>query len=133
MGAGFALGAKISRPDCNVWIIYGDGSVAYSLAEFDTFTRHKLPVIALVGNDASWAQIKREQVNILKDDVATVLTHTDYHLVAEGYGGKGFFLNSLDNLQKVYKDSLKISKSGQPVLINAILEETDFRKGSISI
>ena len=133
VGAGFALGAKVCRPDSDVWIIYGDGSVAYSLAEFDTFTRHKLPVIALVGNDASWAQIKREQVGILKDDVATVLTHTDYHLAAEGYGGKGFLLNSLDKLQKVYKDSLKISQSGQPVLINAILGETDFRKGSISI
>ena len=69
VGAGFALGAKVCRPDSDVWIIYGDGSVAYSLAEFDTFTRHKLPVIALVGNDASWAQIKREQVGILKDDV----------------------------------------------------------------
>ena len=27
----------------------GDGSSAYSLAEFDTFLRHKLPVIAVVG------------------------------------------------------------------------------------
>ncbi|HJL85152.1 MAG TPA: thiamine pyrophosphate-binding protein, partial [Candidatus Marinimicrobia bacterium] len=59
VGAGFALGAKVCRPDSDVWIIYGDGSVAYSLAEFDTFTRHKLPVIALVGNDAGWTQITR--------------------------------------------------------------------------
>ena len=133
VGAGFALGAKICRPDSDVWIIYGDGSVAYSLAEFDTFTRHKLPVIALVGNDAGWAQIKREQVDIFEDDVATVLTHTDYHVAAEGYGGKGFLLDSVENLETVYKDSLRISRNGQPVLINAILGETDFRKGSISI
>ena len=133
VGAGFALGAKICRPDSDVWIIYGDGSVAYSLAEFDTFTRHKLPVIALVGNDAGWAQIKREQVDIFQNDVATLLTHTDYHVAAEGYGGKGFLLDSVENLEKVCKDSLSISRSGQPVLINAILGETDFRKGSISI
>ena len=133
VGAGFALGAKICRPDSDVWIIYGDGSVAYSLAEFDTFTRHKLPVIALVGNDAGWAQIKREQVDIFQNDVATLLTHTDYHVAAEGYGGKGFLLDSIENLEKVCKDSLSISRSGQPVLINAILGETDFRKGSISI
>jgi len=31
------------------------------------------PVIAVVGNDASWAQIAREQVKMFKDDVATVL------------------------------------------------------------
>ena len=42
VGAGFALGAKLCRPDCDVWIIYGDGSLAYSVAEFDTFTRHQV-------------------------------------------------------------------------------------------
>jgi len=36
------LGAKLCRPDCDVWIIYGDGSLGYSIAEFDTFTRHKV-------------------------------------------------------------------------------------------
>ena len=61
VGAGFALGAKLARPDADVWIIYGDGSAGYSLSEFDTFVRHNVPVVALVGNDASWAQIAREQ------------------------------------------------------------------------
>lgn len=42
MGGGFALGAKLCRPDSDVWIIYGDGSLGYSVAEFDTFTRHKV-------------------------------------------------------------------------------------------
>ncbi|HEX9811854.1 MAG TPA: thiamine pyrophosphate-binding protein, partial [Burkholderiales bacterium] len=52
-GAGFALGAKLCRPNAEVWVLYGDGSVGYSLSEFDTFVRHRLPVIAVVGNDAS--------------------------------------------------------------------------------
>jgi len=42
VGGGFALGAKLCRPDADVWIIYGDGSLGYSVAEFDTFTRHKV-------------------------------------------------------------------------------------------
>lgn len=42
VGGGFALGAKICRPDSEVWIIYGDGSLGFSVAEFDTFTRHKV-------------------------------------------------------------------------------------------
>ena len=133
VGAGFALGAKVCRPDSDVWIIYGDGSVAYSLAEFDTFTRHKLPVIALVGNDAGWTQITRNQVNILEDDVGTTLTHADYHTVADGYGGKGLLLDSDKSLEKVLNESLEVSRGGQSVLINAILDKTDFRDGSISI
>ena len=42
VGGGFALGAKLCRPDSEVWIIYGDGSCGYSIAEFDTFARHKV-------------------------------------------------------------------------------------------
>ena len=56
-----------------MWIVWGDGSCGYSIAEFDTFTRFKLPVMALVGNDAGWTQILREQVTILGTEVACKL------------------------------------------------------------
>jgi len=133
VGAGFALGAKLCRPEAEVWLLYGDGSCAYSLAEFDTFVRHQLPVIAVVGNDASWAQIARDQVELLKDDVGTVLRHTDYDRVAEGYGGKGFRLSSPDQVPEVLAAARREAAAGHPVLINALIGKTDFRKGSISV
>jgi acetolactate synthase-1/2/3 large subunit len=133
VGGGFALGAKLCRPDADVWIIYGDGSVAYSLAEFDTFVRHNLPVIAIVGNDAGWTQIAREQVEILKDDVGVVLARTDYHKVAEGYGGRGLLLQKTEDAPAVLAEAVKIARSGAPVLVNAQLDKTEFRKGSISM
>ncbi|MFQ5630078.1 MAG: thiamine pyrophosphate-binding protein [bacterium] len=133
VGAGFALGAKLCHPESEVWIIYGDGSVGYSLSEFDTFVRHEIPVIAVVGNDACWMQIAREQVEILKDDVGTVLNHSDYHAVAEGFGGKGFLLQDASCIGTTLQDARTVASAGQPVLINAHLSKTDFRKGSISI
>jgi acetolactate synthase-1/2/3 large subunit len=133
VGAGFALGAKLCRPESEVWILYGDGSCAYSLAEFDTFVRHELPVIAVVGNDASWAQIARDQVELLQDDVGTVLERTNYHVVAEGFGGKGFRLVSGDQSARVLQAAKTAAAVGQPVLVNALLGKTDFRKGSISL
>jgi len=133
VGAGFALGAKLCRPEAEVWLLYGDGSCAYSLAEFDTFVRHELPVIAVVGNDASWAQIARDQVELLKDDVGTVLRHTDYDVVAEGYGGKGFRLASPDRVSDVLAAARQEAAAGRPVLINALIGKTDFRQGSISV
>ena len=42
VGAGFALGAKLVRPEANVWILYGDGALGYSIMEYDTFIRHKV-------------------------------------------------------------------------------------------
>lgn len=133
VGGGFALGAKLCRPEADVWILYGDGSVAYSLAEFDTFARHGIPVIAVVGNDAGWTQIAREQVEILGDDVGVVLARTDYHKVAEGYGGRGLLLSRREDVSSMLQEAVRISRNGVPVLVNAHLDKTEFRKGSISM
>ena len=43
VGGGFALGAKAVYPERPVLILWGDGSCGYSIMEYDTFTRHKLP------------------------------------------------------------------------------------------
>ncbi len=133
VGGGFAMGAKLCRPEAEVWLLYGDGSAAYSLAEFDTYVRHGLPVIAVVGTDASWAQIAREQVEMLGDDVGTVLRRTDYHVVAEGYGGRGLLLDRPERVKEVLQEAQEIAAAGTPVLVNAWIGSTDFRKGSISM
>ena len=133
VGGGFALGAKSAFPNKEVWIIYGDGACAFSLAEFDTFVRHKLPVIAIVGNDGSWQQIAREQVAMLGSDIGTTLNDTNYHQVAEGYGGKGFLVTEISQLRDVLLQAKSDAKTGTPVLINMRIGKTDFRKGSISI
>jgi thiamine pyrophosphate-dependent acetolactate synthase large subunit-like protein len=133
VGAGFALGAKLSHPQKEVWLIYGDGAAGYSLQEFDTFVRHGIALIAVIGNDAGWTQIGRDQVPLFNDDVATVLRHTDYHLVAEGFGGRGFRLDKEEGMEDVFLKAREAAGHGRPVLINALIGKTDFRKGSISM
>jgi len=133
VGGGFALGAKLCRPQADVWLLWGDGASALSLAEFDSFVRHGLPVVAVVGNDAGWTQIAREQVEVLGDDVATVLARTDYHRVAEGYGGRGLLVSRPEEVRPALEEALALARAGHPVLVNALLGRTDFRKGSISM
>jgi acetolactate synthase-1/2/3 large subunit len=133
VGGGFAVGARLARPDSEVWILYGDGAAAYSLAELDTCVRHGLPVIAVVGNDASWEQIGREQREILGDDVGTVLRRSDYHLVAEGYGAVGILVRRNEEIRPALERARAEARAGRPVLINAWLARTEFRKGSISM
>ncbi len=133
VGGGFATGAACVRPDAEVWIIYGDGSSAYSLAEFDTYVRHGLAPIAVVGTDASWAQIARDQVTILGDDVGTSLRRTAYHQVAEGYGGAGLLLDDPTKTDEVLDEAKRLAAAGRPVLVNVHLAKTNFREGSISI
>ena len=133
VGGGFATGAALCRPGSEVWLIYGDGSSAYSLAEFDTFARHGLAPIAVVGNDGSWAQIAREQVEILGDDVGTELRRSDYHLVAEGYGGVGLLLDDPSKTDEILDRAKALAASGKPVCINVHIARSEFRKGSISM
>lgn len=132
-GAGFALGAALCRPDHQVWALFGDGSVGYSLAEFDTFVRHGVPIIAIVGNDASWAQIAREQVKMLEDDVGTVLARSDYQDVATALGGKGVLLSQANQTAVRLQEAQHHARGGAPVLVNAHLDRTDFREGSLSM
>jgi thiamine pyrophosphate-dependent acetolactate synthase large subunit-like protein len=133
VGGGFAIGAAACRPTAEIWIIWGDGSSAYSLAEFDTFVRHNRGVIAIIGNDGCWNQIARDQLEVLGDDVAVMLRQSDYHQVAKGYGGESFLLSSPEQILPTLTAAKKLAKSGKPVLINAILDKSDFRKGSISV
>ncbi len=133
VGAGFALGAALERADSEVWIIFGDGACGYGLVEFDTFVRHGIPVIALVGNDAGWTQIAREQVKMLHDDVATVLARTDYHAVAAGFGAEGILVKTLAELPAALTHARALARSGKAVLINVWLDKTAFREGSLSM
>ncbi len=133
VGAGFALASKLVNPETEVWLIYGDGAAGFSLQEFDSFARHRAPVIAVIGNDGGWSQIARDQVTMLGDDVATVLERSDYHLVAEAYGGKGFLLDQPEDMDGVFGEAKQAVREGYPVLINAMIGKTDFRKGSISM
>ncbi|MFQ3631695.1 thiamine pyrophosphate-binding protein [Roseiflexus sp.] len=133
VGAGFALGAKLCRPDADVWLLYGDGSAGYSLVEFDTFMRHNIPLVAVVGNDAGWTQIAREQVEILHDDVATVLAYSDYDRVVGGFGAVGYRLDDPELAEETLSQARQIALQGKPALVNALIGKTDFRKGSISM
>jgi acetolactate synthase-1/2/3 large subunit len=133
VGAGFALGAKLCRPQTELWVLFGDGALGYSLMEFDTFVRHGIPLVAVVGNDACWSQIAREQVEVLKDDVGCPLRHTDYHHAAAGLGADGLVLQAGADIPDVLRSARQLAAGGRPVLVNALLGKTDFRKGSISM
>ena len=95
--------------------------------------RHRIPVIAVVGNDASWTQIAREQVKMLHDDVGTVLARTAYHEVAAGFGAEGIVVKTTAEVPDALARARAAAKAGKPVLVNVWLGHSDFREGSISM
>lgn len=133
VGGGFAVGAAAVKPDKEMWIIYGDGACAYSLAEVDTFVRHGMAPIAVIGTDGSWAQIAREQVPLLGTDLGTVLRRSAYHDAGAGYGGVGLLLDDPSKIDETIDAAKRIAASGKPVILNVHIGGSDFRKGSISM
>lgn len=137
-GAGFALAAKILNPDKKVIAIMGDGAFGYAISELDTFVRHKVPVYWVIGNDAAWTQIEREQVPLLGSSIGCKLAYTDYHKVAQGFGAKGFKLDSDKEIKHssdnvIEKSKLELEKTSTTVVVNALIGNTKFRDGSISV
>lgn len=132
-GAGFALAAKLIHPDKDIILLYGDGSFGYSLPEWDTFIRHKIPIIGIIGNDSGWMQVAREQVAIFEDSIGTELGDRFYDKVVEGFGVKGFLVKKSNEIRPILEQAKHISKEGLPVLINVLIGRSNFRKGSISM
>ena len=64
-----------------------------------------------------------------------VLQFTNYEVVAEGYGGKGFKLDrsNEDNMEEVLREAQRSAADGNSVLINCLIGKTNFREGSISV
>ncbi len=70
---------------------------------------------------------------MLGDDVGTVLARSNYHQVAEALGGHGILLTDSDRIDADLDDARRARGEGLPVLINAWLDKTDFREGSLSM
>ncbi len=133
VGAGFAIGAKLTHPELDILVLFGDGAFGYSCIEFDTFVRHNLPITAIIGNDAAWSQIAREQVAMLHDDTAVVLARTRYDEVVAGFGAKGIYVERQEGVSSALEQALRSTRSGTACVVNAQIGATDFRKGSISM
>ncbi len=94
--------------------------------------RQNIPVIALIGNDAAWMQIRRGQVEMFPEDrsVATGLDYTRYDKVVEALGGFGAYVESVDQLGPALDAAFA---SGKPACVNVKIARSDFRKGAISV
>jgi len=132
VGPGYAMAAKLARPDSRVILMYGDGSFGLHAMEWEAMARQNIPVVGVIGNDAGWTQILRGQRQIFGDDrvVATQLDYTRYERVVEAVGGRGFYAETVAELETALAQAFA---SDVPALVNVKIGESDFRKGAISV
>lgn len=88
-GLGYAMAARVVRPDSQVVALLGDGAAGMSLMDVDTLVRHNLPVVMVVANNSSWALEKHPMRFLYGYDVAADLLPTRYDQVVAALGGAG--------------------------------------------
>lgn len=132
VGPGYAMAAKLARPNSRVILMYGDGSFGLHGLEFEAMARQGIKVVGVIGNDAAWTQILRGQKQIFgeKRCVATKLDYTPYEKVVEACGGRGFAVDTCAELPKALAAAFDCP---EPALVNVKIGESDFRKGAISV
>jgi acetolactate synthase-1/2/3 large subunit len=110
-----ALAAKVAYPDSRVFMLSGDGAFGFNAMEFDTAVRHKLNIVATLGNDSAWGIDRQIQLGLYGRSVATDLLQTRYDQMVQGLGGYGEFVERPEDLEPALKRGLA---SGKPALLN---------------
>jgi acetolactate synthase-1/2/3 large subunit len=121
VGAPFAIAAVATEPDTRVGIVFGDGAFGFNGFEFDTLVRHRMPVVAVVGNDGAWNNIKVVHRMLYPDRmVGADLGVRPYEKVVEALGGYGEFVADPGELGPALQ---RAHDSGVPALVNVHIAE----------
>ncbi len=118
----FAIAASAARPGRRVIACMGDGTFGFHMAEFETAVRHRLPFVAVVGNDGNWNaehQIQVRDYGANRTHGCMMLPGTRYDLVVAALGGHGEFVERSEDLGPALARALA---SGRPACVNVVIQ-----------
>jgi oxalyl-CoA decarboxylase len=120
IGMGFSVGAAVVTGQ-QVIAIEGDSAFGFSGMEVETICRYNLPVCIVVFNNNGI--YKGTDVNKLGGDVAPTVfvKNARYDMMMQAFGGIGVHATTPAELRAAMEEAIK---SGQPTLINAVIDET---------
>jgi acetolactate synthase-1/2/3 large subunit len=119
-GPGYALAAKLARPDKQVALLLGDGAFGFAGLEFDTMVRHGIPVVGVMGNNGIWALEKHPMEFLYGYSVAADLQPgCRYDEIVRVLGGHGELVERPDDLRPALERAFS---SGKPALVNVLTD-----------
>jgi acetolactate synthase-1/2/3 large subunit len=120
---GYALAARLARPDKQVVVMLGDGAAGFSLMDADTLVRHGIPVVIVIGNNGIWGLEKYPMQQLYGYDVAAELRPgTRYDQVVTALGGGGEVVERAGDLRAALARGFA---AGVPYVLNVITDPTD--------
>ena len=118
-----AIGAKIARPNAEVWVVVGDGGFQMTMSELATIVQEGIDVnIAIINN--GYLGMVRQWQEFFYDRryAATPLLSPDFVKIAEAYGIKGINVRKRDEVVPAVQAA---RKARETVLIDFAVEQED--------
>lgn len=120
-GLGYAIAARLARPDAQVVALLGDGAAGFGLMDVDTLVRHRLPVVMICGNNGIWGLEKHPMRQLYDgwDAAADLQPGLRYDEVVTALGGAGETVEKPDDLAPALRRAFA---SGVPYLVNVLTD-----------
>ncbi|HZX45590.1 MAG TPA: biosynthetic-type acetolactate synthase large subunit [Candidatus Nanoarchaeia archaeon] len=124
MGFGLpaAIGAKVAKPDSNIFLIDGDGSFQMTIQELGTIKESGIKIIVIIMNN-SYLGMVRQWLELFSDKRYSEVylgTTPDFVKVAEAYGLKGIRVEKGQDLEPALKQAIK---NDLTTIIDVVTEE----------
>ncbi len=120
MGFGFpaAIGAQLALPDKVVIGIAGDGSLQMNIQELATAVQYKLPLKIAILNNMVLGMVRQWQEFFYNKRYShtCISVAPDFVKLAEAYGAVGFRARTVDEVETVIKEAMKVKD--RPVLMD---------------
>ena len=88
-GTSFAMGVAAARPDRQVVLFDGDGSLIMNIQELETIARHGLKVLIVVMNDGAYGSEVHKLRSEGLPEAGSVFGFADFAAIAKGFGLDG--------------------------------------------
>jgi acetolactate synthase-1/2/3 large subunit len=133
MALGMGLGAKFAAPDRTVITTLGDGGYMFGCPTAAHFVSQaqKLPVLTMIMNNSEWHAVRDAVVSMYPDGLAAKanslpivdLSHsTDYHKIAEAFGGYGEKVDDPAKLKGTIGRALEQVAQGRQATLNVVCQ-----------
>jgi acetolactate synthase-1/2/3 large subunit len=118
-GLGYAMGAKLAKPDqlcINVW---GDAAIGFTGMDFETAVRERIPILSILLNNFSMA-IELKVMPVSTEKYRSTDISGDYAAMARAFGGYGERVEQPGDIVPAIKRGVEATKKGQPALLEFI-------------
>jgi len=115
-----AIGAKLARPDAEVWVVAGDGGIQMNSQEFMTLVQEGLKINVAVINNGTLGMVRQWQTLFYDDNrAASDMLNPDFVLLAQAYGLKATRATTLEAALEAVRAA---RSSPEPMLIEFVVD-----------